>query len=219
MLEFFTIVIMLIVAYAQWREGLFNAFCTVVNVILAGLIAFSFWEPLADILDSVLQRTFLSGYEDFVVLLALFAFALGMLRMIANNLCPHQVVYIGYVQQAGGALFGLIAGYLAAGFLLCALQTLPWHESFMNFKPREDNEPSTRSILPADRVWLSLMRFAGAHSFSWNEDNPEADDPADRYVTFDRSGTFELRYLRYRRYSEVRSPLPHQGEFNRELHK
>ncbi|MBI3408528.1 MAG: CvpA family protein [Planctomycetes bacterium] len=219
MLTFITILIMIIVAYAQWREGLYTACCTLVNVVLAGLITFNFWEPLADILDSTLQRTFLSGYEDFFVLIGLFAFSLGMLRMIANNLCPNQVIYIGYVQQAGGAVFGLLIGYLAAGFLLCALETLPWHESFMSFEPRLDNEASTRSMLPADRVWLSLMRYAGAHSFSWNEDRPDADDPADRYVTFDRGGTFELRYWRYRRNSDTRQALPYQGEFNWELHK
>src|SRR5262249_53781557 len=137
----------------------------------------------------------------------------------ANNLCPNQIIYVGYVQQAGGALFGLITGYLAAGFFVCALETLPWQESFMSFETRLDNEPSSRRLLPADRVWLSLMRFSGAHAFSWGEDMLEPEDSPDRYVTFDRDGTFEIRYWRYRRYSDTRQPIPYQGEFNRELHK
>src|SRR5262249_17112555 len=112
MLSFFTIVIMLIVAYAHWREGLYTACCTLINVVLAGLITFNFWEPLANILDTTFRGWFVSGYEDFVVLIVLFALTLGMLRMLTNNLCPAQIIQIGYVQQAGGALFGLVAGYL-----------------------------------------------------------------------------------------------------------
>jgi hypothetical protein len=221
MLAFFTVLIMLIIAYAYWREGLFTACCMCVNVLLAGLIAFGFWEPVADLFDSILHGSFLAGYEDFFILIGLFALALGLLRMVTNNLCPNQIEYVGYFQQVGGAMFGLATGYLTAGFLVCALQTLPWHESFMNFEPRSPKEVGSRGLLPADRAWLSLMRYAGAHAFSWSfvEGNEEADDPFERYRTFDRHGTFELRYLRYRRYGDTRPPLPYLGEFNLEVQK
>jgi hypothetical protein len=219
MLAFVTILIMLICAYAYWREGLYTALCMSINLLLAGLVAFNFWEPVADMFDSLLRRSFLAGYEDFFILIVFFALALGVLRMITNNLCPKQVEYVGYFQQLGGAAFGLVTGYLAAGFLLCALQTLPWHESFMNFEPRDPTEIGSRRLLPPDRVWLSLMRYAGSKPFSWKEDSHDADDPADRYLTFDRHGTFELRYRRYRRYGDSRPPLVYLGEFDKELHK
>lgn len=219
MLAFLSVLMMLIVAYAHWREGLFTALCYCINVVLAGLIAFSFFEPLADVLDSSLRGSLLEGYEDFLVLVFLFGFSLGMLRLITNNLCPNQVEFTGYFQQAGGAAFGLVTGYLAAGFMICMLQTLPWHRNFMSFEPRGPGEGGLRSFLPPDRAWLSLMRYAGAHSLCWEEDRPDADDPYDRYVTFDRHGNFELRYFRHRRYSDREQTTPYYGEFGRELHK
>ena len=100
------------------------------------------------------------------------------------------------------------------------LQTLPLDERFMDFQPRTAGEPIYRSIFPGDRVWLSLMRHAGASPFSWKEDPEAAGQPAvDRFTTFDRHATFELRYLRYRRSSEGRVPLPYFGEFDNEVPK
>ena len=75
-----------------------------------------------------------------------------------------------------------------------------------------------RRFFPADRVWLSLMRHAGAYGFARGADDEEADSRYDRHPTFDRSGTFELRYLRYRRYNDHRKSLSYEGELEGELH-
>lgn len=198
MLEFATILIMLMVAYAHWREGIFTAVTMCVNVFLAGLFTFNFWEPLADVFDPVFAKSFLAGYEDMLVMLLLFSVSLGVLRVLTNNLSTTQVEFQPLLQQFGGAAFGLITGYFVSGILLCMMQTLPWHESFMNFEPRRSDEPTLRSFLPPDRVWLALMHRAGAAAFSRTEDN-----------TFDGDGNFELNYLRYRRYGENRNPLPY----------
>jgi hypothetical protein len=62
------------------------------------------------------------------------------------------------------------------------------------------------------------MRHAGAYPLSGTEERPEEDLVVDRTSTFDRNGTFELRYARYRRHSEKRpQPATYQGEFDREL--
>ena len=219
MLIFFTILIMLIVAYAEFREGIFTAFTMLVNVILAGLIAFNFWEPLADLLDSSLRDSFLDGYQDLFLLIALFCVSLGLLRAATNNLANKQIAFPAVLQQFGAAGIGLLIGYLVTGFLLCALQTLPWHRNFMDFEPRSRNEGEMRRILPPDRVWLALMHYAGANGFARSADNEAADSPFDRYPTFDRSGTFELRYWRYRRYSDKEGPMPYHGELDQELKK
>ena len=39
----------------------------------------------------------------------------------------------------------------------------------------------------------------------------------DRYVTFDKYGSFEMRYARYRRYGDNREPLPYLGEFDQQV--
>jgi hypothetical protein len=112
--------------------------------------------------------------------------------------------------QFGGAFVGLIVGYLVSGFLICVLQTLPWHENFLDFEPRRRDEHQWRRYLPPDRVWLALMRHAGASPFSNRAlPEPESDSLYDTYDTFDRDGAFEVNYLRHRRYNDNRPPVPY----------
>jgi hypothetical protein len=221
LLGFLTIVIMVLVAYAYSREGLFTACTMAINVLLAGFVAFNFWEPLAALLDPSLAGSFLHGYEDAFCLIALFAVALGSLRVLTNNLAPSRIEFGGYVQTGAGIFFGLITGYLVSGFLICTLQTLPWHENFMFFEPKYEAGPEhlVRHVLPPDRVWLALMHRAGAYAFSNREDSRLGSSSSyyERYLTFDKYGTFELRYARYRRYGDNRDPMIYLGEFDAEL--
>ncbi len=219
MLVILTLVIMLAAGYAQYRNGLFSAFAMCIQIILAGVVAFNFWEPIADLLDPMFQGTFMAGTEDLLALTGLFALALGLLRWGTNTLAPQMIDYHGMVQLIGGGIIGLVAGYLVSGFLLCVLQTLPLDEQFLGFAPRTKEESAMRSIFPADRVWLALMRHAGAYPLNNTEDRTDTDFPYDRYRTFDRDGTFELRYLRYRRYTATRGPMPYSGEFDKAIYR
>lgn len=215
-----TFIAMLIVGYAYFREQVLTAFAMFVNVCLAGVITFNFWEPIADWLDPMLAGSFFAGFEDFLVMVLLFSVSLGFLRLASNSLAYSFAEYPAAVGQGGGVIFGLLTGYLVAGFLLVAMETLPWHENFMYFQPRAENEGSFRSFFPPDRVWLATMRRAGAYPLSNREVEDAPDEPEtnyDRYQTFDREGSFELRYQRYRHYGDNRDKLPYQGEFDRQL--
>lgn len=207
MLILMTVLIMAIVAYCYIREGLFTAFVMCINVLIAGLVAFNFWEPLAALLEPALGDSFLHGFEDSVCLVALFCVALGGLRWATNNLAVNELDFPMPLLRGGGVFFGLVTGYLISGFLVCVLQTLPWHTEFMGFKAKygEDAEANAmRRFLPADRVWLALMHREGLGSFGRSE------LPGDQQ-TFDANASFELRYDRYRRYTDSRDALPYDG--------
>jgi hypothetical protein len=200
LLGFLTLFIMAGVAYAFWREGLLTALTMTVNVFLAGLVAFAFFEPLAAWLGSFFTDTFMHGYEDALCLTVLFAVTLGVLRLLTNNLASAQLEYQSGMRQGGTVFFGLLAGYLASGFLLCVLQTLPWQVNFMGFDYQAPKGGiGVRSVLPPDHVWLELMHGG--------------------MPDFDPDGTFEARYARCRRYDENREALPYQGEFGDPLKK
>ena len=175
---------MIAVAYSQYRNGLFGSCAMLVMVFLSGLIAFGFWEPMADKLEPAVQNGMLGGCEDLIALAVLFGGALFGLRLAVNYLCPEMIAEHGHLQHFGAAGVGLVTGYFVAGFLICAMQTLPLDERFMDFTPREDNEPSWRSLYPSDRIWLALMNHAGSAPLRWKEE----------FTTFDAEGTFELRY-------------------------
>src|SRR5438309_3118462 len=130
-LDILTVLIMLITAYALMREGLLTAFMTCCNILFAGLIAFNFWEPLADLLDPMVESNALHGYEDTICLFLLFVIPLTFFRWATNQLANRMPEFHPALQIAGGIFFGLFSGYLLSGFLVCLLQTLPWHEKFM----------------------------------------------------------------------------------------
>jgi len=191
LLGFFTFVIMVAGAYAFWRQGVLPAFAMTVNVLVAGLVAFNFFEPLAQQLDSMVNDTPLQGYEDSFSLVLLFSLTLLFLRWASNELIHTLILYNPILQQGGAVLFGALAGYLVAGFLTCVAQTIPANEHFLQLEPRVQVDSSgnvRHRLLPADRVWLALMHRASKTAFDWDEES-----------VFDRDGSFELRYAHERR--------------------
>jgi hypothetical protein len=226
MLTTLTVIVMLVVAYSFFLEGLFTAVTMCLNVLIAGLVAFNYWEPLADLLDPAFTGTALEGYEDAFVLAFLFIVTLALLRLLTNNLANSVIDYTQAPQQGGAAVVGLLTGYLLCGFFVCLLQTLPWHKNFMGFEAKaSETDGIVRELLPSDRVWLALMRRAGAYPLCNREDTAAPQDPNsdsyyyDRAITFDKYGTFELRYERYRRYGDSENPRKYEGELDRELHR
>jgi hypothetical protein len=216
MITLFTVIVMLLVGYAFLAEGLFTACVMCINVFFAGVLAFNFFEPAAGAVEQMVAGTFLGGYEDAVCLVLIFALALYGLRSVTNQLAKAEVEFPVMVQRIGGAAFGLITGYLVSGFLVCALETLPWHVHFMGFQPGWEQDQFIRRFLPPDHVWLALMYRAGTHAFAKAGDTVDADGK--RVVTtFDNEGNYDLRYARYRRYEDDRMPLPYYGEFDRDL--
>jgi uncharacterized membrane protein required for colicin V production len=197
-----TLAIMLAVAYLHAREGLFTAVTMLVNALAAGLIAFNFWEPLASLFGSGA----LKPYADILCLTFLFCITLVVLRTITNNLNDTQIEFPQVAQVLGGGAVGMLTGYLLSGFLVCALETLPWGQHFLDFEPRNDKESALRSIMPPDRVWLAMMRRASSHSFSRARDI-DPGPPADRdFHGFDPTGAFETNYLRLRRVPDRAAP-------------
>jgi hypothetical protein len=194
MLGVFTVLIMLIVTYAFWQEGVLSAIAMGCNVFLAGLVAFNFFEPIAAELGSMLADSFLHGYEDSLSLMFLFCATLALLRWLTNTLVRSTVEYHPILQQGGAVVFGLLTGYLVAGFLLCVMQTLPFDDHFLKFEARVDPQSSgakLRRIMPPDRVWLALMHRASKTCLSWEDETKDS--------SFDPDGSYELRYSRERR--------------------
>jgi uncharacterized membrane protein required for colicin V production len=200
MLILLTIGIMLAVGYAFFLQGLLTAFCMLVNVLLAGLVAFNFYEPIAGELEQPLSGSPVQGYEDWICLIGLFCITLLALRVITNALSTAEPTLNAGVQQGGAVVCGLLAGYLTAGFIVCALQTLPIQEDFLGFSAKVDTVGGLRRFLPPDRVWLAMMQRGSLGSLG-------SDDPG-----FDPTGYFELGFLRHRRYGEKREPQRYLGE-------
>src|SRR5262245_33561588 len=104
LLSFLTILIMLGVAYSFWREGIFTAFIMLCNVFLAGLVAFGYWEPLANQLEPMLSGGPVQGLEDSLCLVLLFSITLGILRIVTNAIAYTDMKFQGGLLRIGGAV-------------------------------------------------------------------------------------------------------------------
>jgi hypothetical protein len=198
-----TLLVMAIIAYAFWREGPLTAFAMCCNVVLAGLLAFNFWEPIAAALQPSFMGNFLEGTEDAIALMLLFCPTLMFLRWLTNSLSRTHMEFPTILYRGGSVLCGLLAGYFLSGFLLCVYQTLPVQQNFLGFDVYEPGKASPlRQVLPPDLVWLSMMHRLSGGGLASSEP-----------TLFDRQGNFELRYERYRRLdSQGGAPLTYKGE-------
>ena len=84
---------------------------------------------------------------------------------------------------------------------------------------RTDHQIKRRARQGQHRRVFGKQRQAGAYALHGKEEDPQGPTMYDRYSTFDRHGTFELRYARYRRTLETRGefvlvigPLPKDAQ-------
>ncbi len=152
---FFTILMMLGVAYAYLREGLLTAFAMLINVLIAGTVAFNLFEPLASMMEPTLSNTFFAGYEDMVCLIGLFAITLGILHTIVNTISASMVRCPAPMQRPGGTCRP--RGRFSAPGSWCALyRRFPGTATSMSFDWEVKSTPEPiRRVLPPDRVWLA----------------------------------------------------------------
>src|SRR5579862_2486768 len=115
MLFVLCLLIMLVAAYVESRQGLLTAATFFVSVILAGVLAYHVWEPLASELDDLFAGDALEGYEDAFALVIPFVIFFCLLLAATKKLAPRPLAVHGYVQQLGGGFFGFLGGYLLAG--------------------------------------------------------------------------------------------------------
>lgn len=196
MLEGLTIVVMLGLGAVLCREGLFSAVLMLINVILAGMAAFNFWEPAAALIGGISPAV--DRFADALLLTTLFLIFLGLLRWATGRLAPRDLGFPRLARQIGGAAAGILVGFFVSGILICIFQTLPWQERFLNYDPHRPMGAGA-----PDRVWLAMVHRASGVVF----DRRDA-------AWFDADGSFIARYARYRRVAEeATAPKQNRGEF------
>jgi colicin V production protein len=149
-----------ITLYCVSTEGLWGAVHTFLCVLLAGLIAMNFFEPLAGFLDGTAPRY--RNYMDILALLGLFIGLTFALRLGSEHLTP---VYIGLpatLDQVGKWAFGAATGYLTMAILLTALHTAPFPREFLGFKPERNNFFG----MAPDRQWLGFVQYVTEKPFA-----------------------------------------------------
>ena len=168
-----TIVILIVFAAcfaSMYNNGLWSNTLTLVNVLTAGLLAFNYFEPLAEWFER--QQPSLNYIWDFVSVWLIFIAAMVVLRSATDYVSNVKVRFIMPLDRAGGYILALWVSWVAVSFTAATLHTAPLARNFLGFQ----NAPDDRMLwgFSPDRRWLawvrresmgSLSRLAGVSEF------------------------------------------------------
>jgi hypothetical protein len=165
MIDLALLLILALVAWNVAAEGAFGAAAVFLSVLFAGLISMDYFEPLANLLES-LMGTDWSNRVDFIALVGLFAIFVFLLRLLSDRLVPNFIAVHARVYDVCRWGFALMAGYVTVGVLLTALHTAPLPREFLGFRPERKN---LLGFLAPDRDWLGFVQYVSERSMPSSE--------------------------------------------------
>lgn len=196
MMFLFLFLLFVIVAAALWFQGLWSNAVTLINLLVAMLIATNFWEPTCSLIEGFGAASF-TYLLDFIVLWFWFVFAFVFLRLITDLLSRTRVKFEMPVEMAGRSILAIWCAWLVVCFTAFSLQMAPLN----NIEPlgawARPNQASFLFVSP-DRLWLRFMqsRSRGALARGNFSNSTHSDDlPAAANVeAFDSKSEFPVNY-------------------------
>ena len=181
----FTLLIILMflgVIASTWWMGIWTNCLTLVNLILAGLIASSFYEGLAGKLASSM------GYKDLIEFLAvwiLFAVSFILLRTLTDITSSRRLNFDPIVEIIGQSVLSI---WIACVFLAFTLFTL--HLSPLTPADFQANATDSTLGIGPDRMWLAFVQSRSRGALSAGKD---ASFLAEAYTLEDHPDDVELQ--------------------------
>jgi hypothetical protein len=194
----FLFLIFLATAAALWFQGTWNVAITLINLILAMLIATNYFEPIATMIEELGGSSF-TYLLDFLVLWILFAVTFGILRLFSDMLSKKAVKFNLPVEMAGRTILAIWCGYLVVCFTAFSMQMAPLGGITPMGAFEAPNSSSFLGMAP-DRQWLGFMqsRSRGALARGNYSGNIHPDDQGQNVETFDPNSEIPLRYRQRR---------------------
>ncbi len=193
-----------------WLHGLWGNAITLINMILAMLLATNFFEPTAALLTEYIPAG--NYFFDYACVWAWFLLFFGIFRTITDKLSNQQVKFILPVEMAGRTILALWCGWLMACFVTFTLQMAPLNNvSPMGAWQTSPKDGTFLGFAP-DRLWLGFMQqnsrgYLARGHFSAAE--VHSNDQLLNVETFDPQSEFPYKYaFRRKKYSELEGMSP-----------
>lgn len=155
LLTLFLLVVMAATGALVWFHGLWGNLVTLVNLLFAGMVATTFFEPLSTLI--VEQSSESSYLVDFLVLWGLFAFTFGLMRLATDLLARRRIDFHPQVELIGRSITAVIVAYVMVMFTCFTLHAAPLPANpFQGAWPSETSG-SLLGMRP-DAQWLSFVR-------------------------------------------------------------
>jgi hypothetical protein len=199
MLNLILFLIFVICVAALWFQGLWSNAITLLNTLLAMMLAFNYFEPLSAMLEEM-EPSF-TYLWDFLTLWGLFAVSFGLLRVVTGLLSRHRVAFEFWVETVGRSLLAVWIAWLFIGFICATMHTAPLGPHPLGFQPT----PTSGDFLglAPGRYWLAFMQSRSRGALSRPESDPAKLSPRERdkdrnVRIFDPESKFILKYYQRR---------------------
>lgn len=149
------LVFVLGIAYWQGLQGFLSALLHLGLVIVAGALAFAFWEPIAmGMLGGMMPR-----YAWAVGLVMPFVFILLLLRFLMDKFVLGNADFSQLTNLIAGGICGAMAAVLSAGIFMIGVSYLPAGPEIVGYRPLT-LEPGTGAVLRKDTLWIQVDSIA-----------------------------------------------------------
>lgn len=169
-LSLLVIAVSLGLGYIWLSRGFFSALLNLICVIVAGAIAFGFWEPLSQMLASSAPMKGLFGFVGSgawaIGLLLPFAVSLALLRTVTDTIVRANTKVPNIVDMVGGAACGLASGVIIMGFVVIGGSFARLPTNVFGFQPvdvdRGNVVRTQKLLLPADKLVVAMYTHLSA---------------------------------------------------------
>lgn len=156
------IAFLIFMAYWWSLQGLYSALLHFGLVLVSGAVALAFWEHLA--MGLIVRVTYPFAWGMGLVLP--FFLTLLITRVFLDSFAPRDPQIYPPLDYIGGAVFGFLGGYLAAGVLILGLGFMPLPASILDFQPKAVDATGQVTDNPAGALWLRVdANTASFYSF------------------------------------------------------
>ncbi len=139
------------------REGLWSNTLTLINITIAGIVAFAFYSPIVIYLDEMSdgEHTY---WLDFAVIWVLYAATIVILRSLAAAASKTRMRFKHPIDPIGGPLVGLMAAWVLAAFTLATLHLSPMpKDAFSGKLVTASDVESASGVTAPDAAWMRFM--------------------------------------------------------------
>ena len=172
-LSVLTALLILLIAYWWASQGLFDAFIHFVCVVIAGVLAFAFWEPLT--VGFLLKGGAFDGFAWGMSLGGVFLVALFALRFASDFVTPKRPHLPRWVNLSFGSVLGLLSAMLSMGIILIAVGHLTTSKELLGYtgwqrsadsqgRPRQEEPNSPPALVMGFTQGFFNMLSSGSFS-------------------------------------------------------
>ncbi len=154
------ILLFILLMIAWWaNQGAFSAFLNLLSVVVAGIVAFALWEPVAYLLLGTGTEAASQAWG--IGLLAPFVLAFGGMRFALDQTVKKNMNFMPMVNNIVGGAFGAMAAYLSAGIMVIGINFLAIPGDIGGYAPYQvDSDGKVVENSEGGGIWLGCDHFA-----------------------------------------------------------